>query len=158
MQTFLPYESFEASARCLDKKRCWKQVVEAKQIICTLRAKYLPKDWVESSSYKNQKWINHPAVAMWIGYEEALKQYYNVFLEHCLRVHKIDTKMPFIPIDYDNYKLPWWIGVEKFHRAMRSRLIEKDKNFYKLHFPKDQGYNEGKYFWPKNKNKSFKVI
>ena len=40
MQTFLPYENFLESAKVLDKKRCWKQVVEANQII---EAFYLPK-------------------------------------------------------------------------------------------------------------------
>ena len=33
MQTFLPYPDFQRSAAVLDKKRCWKQVVETKQII-----------------------------------------------------------------------------------------------------------------------------
>ena len=58
MQTFLPYEIFSESALALDKKRCWKQVVEAKQIIEVLELyshtgdEYLPR-------------INHPAVRMW---------------------------------------------------------------------------------------------
>lgn len=30
MQTFLPFPDFLESAKALDKKRCWKQVVEAR--------------------------------------------------------------------------------------------------------------------------------
>ncbi len=51
MQTFLPYESFDESTMVLDKKRCWKQVVEAAQIIDVLEG-------------RRTGWANHPAVKM----------------------------------------------------------------------------------------------
>ena len=62
MQTFLPYAEFSKIADVLDYQRCWKQVVECKQVICNLHAENLPLDWVESRSYINQGWRNHPAV------------------------------------------------------------------------------------------------
>jgi hypothetical protein len=33
MNVFLPYPDYFKSIKVLDKKRCWKQVVEAKQLI-----------------------------------------------------------------------------------------------------------------------------
>ena len=77
MQTFLPYSSFKESAKVLDKKRAWKQVVECKQLLCSLRADDLPLTWVQNKSYKNQIFKHHPARLMWVGYEELLKKYFN---------------------------------------------------------------------------------
>ena len=148
MQTFLPYESFKASALVLDKKRCWKQVVEAAQIIDVLEG-------------RKTGWANHPAVKMWVGHTEALKDYYNEFLEVCIEKHGIRTKYQ----RFEGfggvyaYKTPWWLGQEEFHRAMRARLIEKDRDFYLPKFPGDEGYNDGgKYWWPMMETKSFRTI
>jgi hypothetical protein len=63
MQTFLPYESYEASARCLDYRRLGKQRVEAWQILNALRG----------TSTKG--WVNHPATKMWRGHEHQLALY-----------------------------------------------------------------------------------
>lgn len=159
MQTFLPYSDFIKSASVLDKKRCFKQVVEAKQILCTLRADNLPEDWQNTKAFQNQRWQNHPAVKMWKGYEEALKQYYNSFLMISLDKHKINTTMPYLDVIFSNVIYPWWLGKMKFHRAMRARLIEKDENFYKPIFDKeDVNFNEGKYLWPKTEATEFYMV
>jgi hypothetical protein len=157
MQTFLPFDNFQLSATVLDKKRCWKQVVEAKQLICALRAKNIPVEWSDSKSYKNKTYSNHPAYKMWVGYEEALKKYYNVFLARCLSFHFIKTDLPFLHVD-ESFELPWWIGSVRFHRSMRARLIEKDREYYLKRFPNDDGYNAGKYYWPDMETKTFKII
>ena len=62
MQTFLPYPGFLASAGALDQKRLGKQRVETVQV---LRGLTVP----------TYGWRHHPAVKMWIGYEEALVRY-----------------------------------------------------------------------------------
>jgi len=62
MQTFLPYPDFTKSAQCLDSKRLGKQRVEAWQIYEILRG-------------KKSRWMNHPAVRMWRGFERALLWY-----------------------------------------------------------------------------------
>lgn len=145
MQTFLPYEGFKQSAEALDKKRCWKQVVEASQIINILEG-------------KSASWKNHPAVKMWEGSVDLLKDYYNVFLEVSIVKHKINTTMqPKKTLVYTS-KRPFWLGDEPFHRAMRARLIEKDRPFYLPLFPKDEGFNDGKYFWPVMETETFRVI
>lgn len=156
MQTFLPYQSFEQSAEVLDKKRCWKQVVEAKQILCVLRFEGCPDDWKQTKSYLKQGWKHHVAVRMWEGYEHVLAYYYNCMLDHCKKVHKINTDLPFL--QYESAAYPWWMSNPNFYRAMRSRLIEKDQDFYLPKFPDDNGFNDGKYIWPVNESKTFRVI
>jgi hypothetical protein len=158
MVTFLPYSDFEKSANCLDKKRCWKQVVEAKQIICTLRCDDIPESWENTNSYIFQKWINHPAVQMWKGYEEDIKVYYNVFLKICCNKFRINTELEELTIFYILQKMPWWLNNEDFHRSHRARLIEKDRSFYHHQFPEDEGFNNGKYLWPHNNTQTFKTI
>jgi hypothetical protein len=180
MQTFLPYSDFQNCAKVLDKKRCWKQVVEAKQILCVLRAQDLPETWKQSKDYINQKWKNHPAIKMWKGNEELLKHYYNIFLEYCKNEHKIKTKLIFLDCSYskpgyvDNNILflwdpplnedgsdtiePFWLGNENFHRSHRARLIEKNRDFYISKFSDDEGFNNGRYFWPDMETKTFKII
>jgi hypothetical protein len=41
---------------------------------------------------------------------------------------------------------------------MRSRLIEKLPEFYEPKFPNDKGFNDGKYLWPVNETKTFRMI
>jgi hypothetical protein len=168
MQTFLPYSDFKRSAEVLDKKRCWKQVVEAKQIIDVLELKQ--KVRVATDDYasigKTISWANHPAVQMWEGYTEVLKHYFNEFLLVCLEKHHIHTKYEFLYTQIRKEEIllgflfihPWWLGNKDFHRAMRSRLIEKNREFYLPLFPKDEGFNGGKYFWPVMETKTFKTI
>ena len=201
MQTFLPYSDLQKSAESLDKKRAWKQVVEAKQILGLIdhvdkneffildikklekrgiydQFKHLPLySSVKKDHYKLIPHINHPAVKMWVGHNNLLKHYFNVFLQHCLKVHKINTKMEFYNCKYsygcdgklnvnigildivlkDN-ELPWWFGQEQFHRSHRARLIEKDREFYLPKFPEDEKFNDGKYWWPVMESKTFKII
>jgi len=161
MQTFLPYSSFEKSADILDKRRCWKQVVEAYQIINCLKG------------INSLRWVNHPAVKMWKGHLNELMYYYNCFLDVCLEKHKINTKMKhyYIGAMYNNeiisvkldktlniYKYPWWLGNEDFHRSVRAKLIEKNSDYYLNLFNEDKGFNENKYMWPDMENKTFKIL
>ena len=60
MQTFLPYESFEDTAKVLDYRRLGKQRVEGMQIINTIQTP------------KSKGWANHPIVKMWTPYVPAL--------------------------------------------------------------------------------------
>lgn len=153
MQTFLPYPDFYESAKALDKKRCWKQTVEAAQILDVLEG-------------RKTGWANHPAVKMWVGYNDVLKGYFNAFLQISKYQNGINTqyveRYPYI-LGYNPHKdnpehYPWWLGDINFHRAMRARLIEKDEDFYLSKFPYDKGFNDGKYFWPDMKTQTFKII
>jgi hypothetical protein len=143
MQTFLPYEDFTETAKVLDYKRLGKQRVEAFQILNVLNK-------------KSMGFANHPAVKMWENYIPALTHYYNIMIiEWVNRGYK--NNMPIITIN-DPVVYPWWMGNENFHRAMRSRLIEKFPEFYEPKFPEDKGFNDGKYLWPVNETRTFRHI
>lgn len=145
MQTFLPYADFQQSVASLDYKRLGKQRVEAKQILNVLTGIQITNGWK-----------NHPAVLMWVGYEDVLKLYH----DHCIiewvsRGYKNSMEL----FNQSNpILIPWWLGNEPFHRAMRARLIEKDLEFYLPKFPDDQGFNDSKYLWPINETKTFRII
>lgn len=142
MQTFLPYADFKKSAQVLDYKRLGKQRVEALQIYNCL---IIPT-----------RWENHPAVKMWDGYREALAEYHNVMIIEWIKRGYVNN-MHYI-IHEKPYEYPWWLGNEDFHRAMRSRLIQKNKEFYLPLFPNDEGFNDSKYMWPVKESQTFRII
>jgi hypothetical protein len=117
MQTFLPYHDFRTSALCLDKKRCWKQVIEASQIIGTLTGKWTA-------------WKNHPVARMWRKYLPALIIYYNVFWETSVNKHSIRVVKMQPMYTQENIVLPLWLGDEKVHASHRSNLLRKNIEFY----------------------------
>lgn len=143
MQSFLPYSDFRLCAEVLDYKRLGKQRVEALQIYNCL-------------TKTQTRWKNHPAVLMWSGYEDALAEYHNIMITEWIK-RGYNNNMSFIFFD-QKPKFPWWLGNENFHRAMRSRLIEKNPEFYTPKFPEDVGFNDGKYLWPVNETKTFRMI
>lgn len=131
MQTFLPYSSFEASARCLDWRRLGKQRVEAFQILNTLRG-------------LTNGWANHPAVKMWEGYEPALAAYMNCCIAEWInRGYNNSMKLEQV----ESYDLPEWIGWADFHASHRSNLLRKDGEYYGQ-FGWDEP-NNLPYVWPK---------
>jgi len=142
--TFLPYPNYIRSMQSLDYKRLGKQRLECFQIINILEG-------------KPSRWANHPALKMWIGYTDSLKYYCNCCIDEWIKRGYKNTMVKYeLPSYYEN---PWWVGDVYFHRAMRARLIEKDKDFYLQKFTSiDEGFNEGKYFWPINESKTFRVI
>lgn len=149
MQTFLPYKSFKESAKSLDYRRLNSQRREARQILNTLKV-------IKENPNEKIAWKNHPAVRMWQGYEEALIEYYNEILSEWI-LRGYNNNMSKI-LNENHVVYPWWLGNEDFHRAMRSRLIEKNEEFYLSKFPNDKGFNNGKYLWPVNETKSFRII
>ena len=115
MQTFLPYSDFERSAKTLDYKRLGKQRVEAYQILQAL-------------SDPNYGWQNHPAVKMWRGYEEALVAYYAAICREWISRGYKHTMPVLIP--QSDYIIPEWLGDVQFHYSHRSRLYQKNSEFY----------------------------
>ena len=118
MQTFLPYQDFAKSLDCLDKKRCLKQAVEAHQLIKGLQ------------NPETFGWRHHPAFKMWVDYEDALTNYYNI----CLRINKEKHKINFVKLHELPEKTFWfypeWLSKEALHNSHRSNLLRKDKVFY----------------------------
>lgn len=141
MQTFLPYANFDKSLKCLDWRRRNKQAVESKQILNILFNRL-------TKSGKPQKaWINHPAVLMWKGYENSLQLYFNLNKVLCIEngvKSTMEWECQLYPIIY-----PYWFGDERFHSAHRSKLLEKNYEFYSKYNWKEV---PGKpYWWPANR-------
>lgn len=129
MQTFLPFASFDASARVLDRPRLGKQRVEVIQLI---KALTLP----------DYSWKHHPATLMWAGFEEALVLYGEAmsrewlrrgYVDNCFLRYRDLAGLPGAP--KQDAALPLFIGDEAFHQAHQSSLLRKDLEFYRLSFP-----------------------
>lgn len=136
MITFLPVASFSGSAKILDKKRLFKQVIEAKQML-------------DQDSHERIR--NHPATLSWKGHEIALTAYYNEMLKESLR-RGINTKMTYLGdlMEEDVIDLlPWWYGDENYHKSHMARLISKDRDYYLNDTNvRCDWYNGGQYWYP----------
>ncbi len=139
MQTFLPYQNFARSARCLDSKRLGKQRIEAKQILLILRG-------------QKTGWRNHPAVRMWEGYENALASYYNAMVTEWVRRgfhNTMELEVIGMPII-----MPPWIRRRSINLAYRSNLLRKDPTHYsqfKWDVPTDLPYIWGNIHEPEGR-------
>jgi len=152
VQTFLPYPDFVESAQVLDQARLGKQRVEALQV---LRAVTLP----------GYGWQSHPAIAMWRGHRTALTAYALAITDEWIAQGHADTVRPqvleFAPAlgdvglgdhpdrDRDNNSdaghasaaalvaadLPSWLGDDAVHRSHRSKLLQKEPEWYRGRFP-----------------------
>ena len=123
MQTFLPYADFSLSASVLDYRRLGKQRVEALQIYNAL----VDNPTLQGNKYKG--WLNHPAVLMWKGYEEALLLYKNKMIEEWRDVREYNNTMEIVEVP-DSIEMPPWVGDERVHASHRSNLLRKDFEFY----------------------------
>jgi len=138
MQTFLPYSDFHKTAKVLDYRRLGKQRVEAMQIINVI-------DKINLGA--RCAWMGHPAVLMWVGYEQALKLYHNIMIvEWVRRGYNNNMKLMDIP---DNIEYPHWLGDERLHRSHRSALLYKDFRYYsQFNWAEKPELN---YFWAEGK-------
>jgi hypothetical protein len=148
VQTFLPYASFEASARALDLKRLGKQRVEVIQIV---RALTVP----------GYAWKSHPAVLMWKDHEEALGRYGLTMCDVWVERGFDDTCAGTIVDDLSRFgiseirteaalreagELPPWLGDEAVLESHRSALVRKDPELYGPRFP--EAAPDLPYVWP----------
>jgi hypothetical protein len=120
MQTFLPFPSFERSARALDNRRLGKQRVEAYQLLRALLG-------------ITKGWSNHPAVRMWRAHERALADYGLAVCREWARRGFRDTcqdKILSLMKDLLQSEPPPWLGSRRFHASHRSNLVRKDPVHY----------------------------
>ncbi|MFE5141271.1 MSMEG_6728 family protein [Streptomyces fagopyri] len=138
MQTFLPCPDFMQSAAVLDQARLGKQRVEALQV---LRGLTVP----------GYGWRNHPAVRMWIGYEEALVRYGLDVCAMWTAEERADTCAAALAAEFrlhrpgapvrmqeqldEEGELPPWLGELAFHRSHQSALLRKAPEIYAPFFP-----------------------
>lgn len=138
MNTFLPYKNFTKSAQTLDNKRLGKQRVEVLQMLNKIHG-----------LTKGKGWHNHPCTKMWSKHPNALVRYgidvCNVWRSRGFK----DTCLEKIQNHYKNNltdDMPDWLGQEDFHTSHRSKLIQKNPEFYKSQFPDTPENLE--YVWP----------
>jgi len=146
MQTFMPVTNFQESSRIIDKKRCWKQCMEAWQML---------NGFERERNGDKFGYRNHAAIRMWVGYDEALKVYYNEFWYTCVDIHHYNiVKIKPIEVDHSKVVLPPWIGYEPLHSSHRSRLLQKNYEYYKqFNWKEDNEHlNEVNYLWPVDKS------
>ena len=146
MQTFLPYEDFEASARCLDRARLGKQRVEAMMI-----GKIIT-DHPDAAKWRG--WISHPAVTMWRGSATWLLLYGSIVCDEWRKRGYVDNLGRWFDVELckrcfvqdDPY--PVWLGNEWFHYSHQSNLVRKNLEFYGNQFA---AVHPGMpYLWPKS--------
>lgn len=119
MQTFLAYQSFIDSAKCLDYRRLGKQRVEAWQIY-------------QAITQPEYGWKNHPIVKMWYDYPQALLLYGIEICNEWLRRGYKDTMLARFQNElHNNIILPSWLGNQQLHDSHKSNLLRKDYNWYK---------------------------
>lgn len=136
MQTFLPYESFERTFRCLDRARLGKQRVEAWQV------------WL-TTARTTGGWANHPAVRMWRGHEWWLLLYGVQSCEAWIGRGYRDSLLPRFLDAIETRSLdpmPSWLGDARLHSSHRSNLLRKDPKHYGR-FGWDE-HPEMSYHWP----------
>ena len=140
MQTFLPYDDYKKSAKCLDYRRLGKQRVECYQILITLYT-------------KRKAWSNHPATKMWRGYEIELCEYAiemcNEWIKRGYKDNlslKINNIKDLFVNKYKIVNLPHWINDIRVYESHKSRLLQKDNIWYSQ-FDWNVDCNLP-YFWP----------
>lgn len=138
VNTFIPYKSFRLVAKKLDYKRLGKQRVEAKQILNILL-----------DDTKTRGWRNHPVVAMWRGYEGALKYYYNCMVSEWVK-RGYNNTMKFYKLP-DRIIIPWFVSCKTVRLSHQASLLRKHPAYYEKIFdrtkiPKE--YFNYSYVWP----------
>lgn len=118
MQTFLPYENFGETARCLDRQRLGKQRIECVQLLRALR--------------EGGGWARHPACLMWQGSEPVLAFYALCIITEWKRRGYRDQQQEVIKSLQTpaSQPRPWWLGNQAFHAAHRSNLLRKAPEYY----------------------------
>jgi len=138
MQTFLPYRNFYESGKTLDIKRLGKQRVEVLQMLNKIRG-----------VTKGKGWSNHPCTKMWSKTPNALVEYGIQICQAWRDRGYRDTCLEKIKVHYNksepNY-MPDWLGNDILHTSHKSKLIQKNYNFYKPIWPDTPENLE--YFWP----------
>lgn len=171
MQTFLPYPNFVCSAMVLDRARLGKQRSECSQLLSALHGRSVMG---ESPGEARSSWMHHPATKMWEGYEPALRLYMScIIMEWERRGYQNNMVYPYVlflldgPEDgetrniltvdvtrpdfaslpaHPDVVMPPWLGDPEFHAAHRSKLLEKDPQWYgDLGWTEEPGRD---YKWP----------
>jgi hypothetical protein len=69
---------------------------------------------------------------MWVGYEDALRLYYNQFWETSVGKWKVKAqKLQLLELENKfSVKMPEWLGNDLLHASHRGRLLDKNYEYY----------------------------
>lgn len=145
MIIFMPFDDFTWSARCLDNPD-----------LSVLRLDILRA--MQSLSYGDTEWDNHPGVLMWKGHERALLAYQQaVCYEWTTERGQEDiywdlTRSIFLYVTPDPMSMPLippcWMGNFDLHISHQSNLLRINEAHYRKHFPGIR--TDHPYIWPSN--------
>jgi hypothetical protein len=119
MQTFLPYPSFESSARVLDRQRLCKQRLETWQVLQVITG-------------QSKGWQQHPTVKMWSGYARYLSMYGIMICNEWIARGYKDTMLERFQQVFSTTLggPPAWLGDPAFHASHRAALLCKNPEWY----------------------------
>lgn len=143
MQTFLPYASFEESAKALDWQRLNAMRRETKSILTYLR---LVREG-------DMRFVRQPLVVQWYGYDDALALYRHAIVNEWIergRRHETDVYGLSLPLTANNefvYDIPNWLGNEKYHTNHKRILIRKAHEHVERNKLIDKKYDY-RFQWP----------
>lgn len=121
MQTFLPYPSYQDSARSLDDLRLRNQIREVQQI---------------ARAFSGGGWAHHPVTVAWRDYPAALQGYLAAILAEYRR--RGGTRFTGVLPNDTGVDTPYWVGSDAFHRGHRGHLHRKDPVRYEIFAPDAQ--------------------
>jgi hypothetical protein len=117
MNTFICDRNLVRNFYTLDYRRHGKQRVEAYQILRILEG-----------CGRGTGWQTHPAVLMWRGWEDSLRQYLRAsIITWKRRGYRNTMLIPHKTIC--SWKLPSWV-TDEFIQRHRSNLLRKDPDYY----------------------------
>lgn len=138
MNVFVPYASPLETAKCLDRLRLNKQIIECSQILNAIDG-------------TGKGWVNHPVTKMYKPYKEWLYYYMN-----CLDCYRKGLK------DYAedwnklaNEKTPLFL-TEDFCNQHKRRLFTKNPEHYKQF--EEYGTSDENWYFDNDKNIIIKYI
>ena len=155
MQIFLPYQSFIATAKCLDYRRLGKQRIECKDLVRI--AYWLHKgidlfDNNKQREYVVTRYSHHPCYLMWEHNIPLLIHYGLVICDEWIERGYRDNTRPFFAsrVRYNNVEMPGWLygdsNANPVCRSHRSNLLRKKPEHYSKYWPKLRSDLE--YVWP----------
>jgi len=127
MQTFMPYESFEETAKALDRQRLNKQILESDQMIKA----------VQTNNTKFYK--GHPCRKMWDNHVLFHMQYRDIMLKEWVR-RGYNNNRNFYNVQACTNMPHWYKNkdiLKEICKSHRKALLIKDIKYYSKHFPED---------------------
>ena len=127
MQVFVPFASFEETARVLDRARLQKQILECYQMLGAILA------WPTKDGKPRTGYLAHTAVIGWQHHPRALARYALCCVDEMVRrgykqscYYDVFQEV----LGPGAYSLPPWLGNEAIHSSHRARLLQKDFTHY----------------------------